>query len=370
MTIGIICEYNPFHNGHIYHINKIKELYKDCTIILVMSGNFTQRGELSIINKWDKATLALNHGIDLVVELPFKFASQSADIFAFGAIRILKNLKVDKLVFGSELNNIDYLKEIADYQLNNKEYNNKVKNYLKEGFNYPTAMNKALEKYNINTPNDLLGLSYIKEIIKQDTNIEPISIKRTTNYHSNEINNISSASSIRNAIINNIDISISVPSDTLKYINKDLIIDNYFDLLKYKIISTNDLTLYLGIDEDLNNRIKKFINDSNSFDELIKKIKTKRYTYNRIKRTLIHILVNYTKKDNDVDYNYIRVLGFNNKGKKYLNSIKKYIEIPIITNYSNSHNLLNKDYQINSILYLKLDKSFIEREKKEIIIKN
>ena len=166
--IGIICEYNPFHNGHIYHLKKIKEMYNDSLIILVMSSSFTERGELSILNKWEKTEIALNYGVDLVIELPFEFASQSADIFARGAVTLLKELQVDTIVFGSESNNIDSLKELAKIQLKNKKYDKLVKKYMDDGINYPTAMNKALNDLggkSINHPNDLLGLSYIKEII-------------------------------------------------------------------------------------------------------------------------------------------------------------------------------------------------------------
>ena len=142
--IGIICEYNPFHYGHKYHINEIKKMYPDSMIILVMSGPFTQRGDASILNKWDKARIALDNNVDLVIELPFVFATQGADIFSHGAIEILKYLKVDKLVFGSESNNIRELKDLAMSALNNKAYDILVKDYLSKGVNYPTALSKAL----------------------------------------------------------------------------------------------------------------------------------------------------------------------------------------------------------------------------------
>ena len=156
--IGIICEYNPFHNGHIYHLNKIKEMYPDSMIILIMSGNFTQRGIPSIIDKWDKTEIALTYGIDLVVELPFPFATDGADNFAHGAISILKELKVDKLIFGSEDDNVSYLEELAKVSLTD-EYNEEVKKYLNTEVNYPTALNLAFKKFNLdgtNTANDLL----------------------------------------------------------------------------------------------------------------------------------------------------------------------------------------------------------------------
>ncbi len=173
-VIGVIAEYNPFHNGHLYQINKIKEMYPDSLLIGVISSSFTQRGDISLLNKWDKTKIALDNGIDLVIELPFVYATQSSDIFAKGALDILNKLKIDTLVFGTESDNIDILKELANIQINNNEYNIKVREYLDIGLNYPTALNKALESfsnYKVDTPNDLLALSYIKEIIKNNYNI-------------------------------------------------------------------------------------------------------------------------------------------------------------------------------------------------------
>ena len=215
MAVGIICEYNPFHNGHIYHLNKVKELInKDEEIILIISGNFTQRGNISLIEKYDKAKLALQYGVDLVIELPFEFATQSSDFFAKGSIELLNTLKCNKLIFGSELNNIEKIKKLAQVQISNKEYDKLVKEELDKGLNYPTAMNNALNKLScetITTPNDLLALSYIKEIIKNNYNIEPISIKRTNDYNNKQLNGgIDSATSIREAIINNIDINFLI----------------------------------------------------------------------------------------------------------------------------------------------------------------
>ena len=317
MVIGVIVEYNPFHNGHIYHINKIKEKYPNSIIVAVMSGNVTERGDLSIIDKWDKTKIALKYGIDLVIELPFKFASQSADLFAKGAIEILNEMKVDKIIFGSECNDINKLTKIAKIQLS-KEYNNLIKDYL-DKYNYPTALSLALKKLantDIKSPNDILGMCYIKEIIKNNYNIQVESIKRTNDYNSKELNEIASATSIRNAIKNNIDISKYVPAETIKYINNNLDLDNYFDLIKYKILSTNDLTYIHGIDEKIAPRLKNGILNSNNLEELINNIKVKKYSYNRIKRLLIYILFDYTKKEHN-HINYIRILGFNKKWLDY-----------------------------------------------------
>ena len=313
--IGIIAEYNPFHNGHIYHINKIKELYPDSLIILVLNGYFLERGEISIESIESKTKLALDNNIDIVIQLPFIFGTNSADTFSEASIELLNELKVNKIIFGSECNNINKLTELANIQLNN-EYNDSVKKYLDTGINYPTALNKALN-INITTPNDILGLTYIKTILKNKYNIEPITIKRTNDYHDTNSNNkIISASNIREKIKNNIKIDNYVPNK--EYINK-VNYELYFNLLKYKIITDTNLNKYLTVDEGIENRLKKVINECNTLDELILKVKTKRYTYNRINRMFIHILIGLTKEDKSktLHNEYIRILGFNNIGKRY-----------------------------------------------------
>ena len=199
--IGIIAEYNPLHLGHIYQIKKTKELYPDSLIILITNTNFTQRGDVSILNKTNKTKLALENDIDLVVELPFGYATQSADIFAAGALEILNHLHIDTLIFGSETNDLQKLINIANTQLNNQKYNHLVKKHLSTGMNYPTALNKALKELtglSITEPNDLLGVSYIKEIIKNNYKINPICIQRIGSYHAKEATlNIANATLIR-----------------------------------------------------------------------------------------------------------------------------------------------------------------------------
>lgn len=371
MAIGIICEYNPFHNGHIYHLNEVKKMYPNEEIILVLSGNFTQRGIPSIIEKYDKADIALTYGVDLVVELPFEFSTQSSDIFAQGSVSILNKMKCNKLIFGSESNNIEDLINLANIQINNKEYDKLVKDDLDKGINYPTAMSNALKKITnktITEANDLLGLSYVKEIIKNKYNIEPISIKRTNSYNSKELSGtISSATSIREAINQNINISKYVPKETL---NKIIIIDNnrYFDLLKYKIISEKDLSIYQTVDEGLDNKLLKEINNSNSLEELIDNIKSKRYTYNKLNRMFTHILCSYTKEENNKDIKYIRILGFNSTGKKYLNSIKKDIDVPVITNINKDNiDLLKLELKVDNIYNLITNRKDNLYSKKPII---
>lgn len=372
-TVGIICEYNPFHNGHIYHLKKIKELYPNSTIILVMTGNFSQRGIPSIINKWDKTEIALNYGIDLVIELPFSFATQSADIFAKGAISILNALKVNYLVFGSESNNIEELTELAKLVINNQNYELKVKEYLEHGNNYPTSLNKALYELSnkdIKLPNDLLGFSYIKEIIKEKSNIIPVTIPRTNNYHDLDLNenNISSASSIRNSYRSNNNWQSQVPKETIKAMkDSKFLLENYFSILKYKILTSDNLSKYQTVDEGIENKIKKEIVDSETITDLITRLKSKRYTYSRISRMLIHILCNFTKEKaktmNNIEY--IRILGFSSLGQKYLSTIKKDCIYPIITTYSKGNSKMLEYEKIVTSVYA----SILPENKKNKLIK-
>ena len=372
-VIGIVAEYNPFHLGHMYQIKKIKELYPDSLIIAIISTNYTERGDISILNKWDKTKICLSYGIDLVVELPTLYAIQSADMFAYGALKILNELKIDTLVFGTESDNIDELIKLANIEINNKEFNILVKEYLDNGINYPTATSKALAKLTnikIDKPNDLLALSYIKEIIKNNYNIKPISIKRTNDYHSDNINsNIISANLIRKLLKDNKDITNYVPELTLKYINKNIDLNNAYNYLLYNIINNKDnLKDFLMVDEGIENRILKAINKSNNIYELIMNIKTKRYTYNKINRILLSILLNIKKTDNNKDI-YVRVLGFNDNGRSYLNKIKKTTKT--ITNYKpNISNVLDIEYNstfIYSLITNNLELAKLEYKNKPIM---
>ena len=373
-SVGIIAEYNPFHNGHLYHLKKIKEMYKDDTVILVLSGNFTERGDVSILDKWKKTEIALKAGIDLVIELPFPFATQSADYFSYGAITILEKLKVDRLVFGSESDNLEDIKLIAKEQINNPEFEKLVKVYSKLGENYPTALSKALKDLtnkSIKDPNDLLAISYIKTIIENNYNIEPTSIKRTNSYHDKSIDNkISSATAIRDALKNKKDIKKTVPSFVIPYLKDLHFIDDYFKYIKYKIITEDDLSIYNGVDEGIDKLLKKEIINSNSYDELINNVKTKRYTYNKISRMLLHILCNFTKEKRNSfnDINYIRILGFSDKGRKYLNSVKKDLDVELISKINRDKpDMLEYELETTKVYALgNNDFDLVEREYKNM----
>lgn len=372
--IGIVAEYNPFHNGHLYQIKKIREKYKDATIVVVSSSSFTQRGEISLLNKFDKTKVALNNGVDLVIELPYVYSTQSSDIFASAAIKILNYLKINTLCFGTERDNIDDIKICAQTQLNNPEYDILVKKYLSDGFNYPTALNKALKSLvniEITEPNELLALSYIKEIISNKLNIDIFNIKRTNDYHDIESNeSIVSASNIRNKLINNIDIKDKVPSDVYDILKNIEFNNKYFEFLKYKINSESDLEKYLDVDEGLNTRIRNAINESNNLEELIQNIKTKRYTYNKISRMLNHILCSFTKNERDDVKNieYIRILGFNDTGQRHLNNIKNDLTINILNKYDTSYKALEIEKRV-SLIYSMIINDIMDAEIKNKPIK-
>ena len=369
--IGIICEYNPFHNGHLYQIKKIKETYKDSLIIVCLSSCFMQRGEASILNKWDKTRLAIESGVDLVLELPFAFATQYQDIFAKGALTILNHLKIDTLVFGSECDDVELLKNLASVQLKDESYNYLVKRYLDLGLNYPTSLSKALfdiSGVKLDKPNDLLALAYVKEIIKNNYDIEPFSIRRTSDYHNSNLDSdIVSASTIRKLLKDGVNVNNYLPYNIYDYLS-EIDEDKYFALLKYQIINNIDcLDKFQTVDEGIENRIIKYINMVNSKEELILKVKSKRYTYNKINRMFTHILTNFTKEDaKDLEIEYLRVLGFNTRGKNYLNKIKKDIGIPIINKYiPNMYKSLDIEFRVSLIYSLILkDKGddFLKRE--------
>ena len=375
--IGIICEYNPFHNGHIYHLEKIKEMFPDSFITLVLSASFTERGEFSYLTKWDKTRIALKYKIDLVVELPFIFTVRSADLFAYYAVSMLEKLKMDYLIFGSETDDVDTLKNLVSAMLYNKDYDKLVKKYLDLGNNYPASCMKALynlTNVNINNSNDLLGISYIKTIFLNDYKIKPLTIKRTNNYLAKEItNDISSATSIREYYLNNQDIDKTIPDITKQYLTiKKNYQEKYFSILKYKLINEiNDLNKDLDVVEGIDTRIKKVILKSNTLKELIDNIKTKRFTYNKLNRMFLHILFNFEKKDSKQDLNYIRILGFNQKGRLYLKTIKNDLDIPLITNYKDIDDFVLKFELKVTILYLTIidREDLIKEELKSIPIK-
>ena len=355
---GIITEYNPFHNGHKFHLEEAKKQTNCDGVICIMSGNFVQRGGPAIVDKWQRTEMALNNGVDLIIELPTFYAVSSAEFFAKGAVSILNSLGVvDNIFFGSECGDSKKLLEIAKVLVSeDSDFQNLLKRNLSLGLTFAKSREKSLIEYlndedinNIVTSsNNILGIEYIKAILKLGSSINPVTLRREgSNYNDKEIStSFSTATSIREVLkssspIENIKNLIPLESyeifSKLQEENYDFIFDEeMFKYIKYKIQTNciNFNNLY-EITEGLENKIIKEISSSNSYDEFILKIKSKRYTYSKISRLLTHI---YLGLDNDCFKNiedtnnlYARVLGFNKKGREILSLIKSNSSIPLIT---------------------------------------
>ncbi|HZK33206.1 MAG TPA: nucleotidyltransferase [Tissierellaceae bacterium] len=374
-VVGFIAEYNPFHQGHKYHLLKSKEISNADYSIAVMSGSFLQRGEPSFIDKWTKAKIAIDSGIDLVIELPFIFSTQSAESFAYGGVKLLDSLNiVNYLSFGSELGDLKPLIEISSILSQEpKYYKEKLKHYLDEGLSFPAARSNALEdytyhnnydlKYNFKNilrgSNNILAIEYLKALLQIKSNILPIAIKRVgSSYKDNYISReFSSAAAIRHAIKSNgLDaIKDFVPNETYYWLNKYIkkygsfnYINNYEDILIYLIrtMEKDKIKTLVDMETGLENRIieKGFI--SNDINQIINSIAAKRYPKTRIQRLLTHLLHNLYENEFNEMYkiypSYIRVLGSNEKGLTLLREIKKRSSIPIITKFANYKYLRNE----------------------------
>ena len=354
---GLITEYNPFHLGHKYHLENSINDSKSTGTIAIMSGNFIQRGFPALIDKWNRAEIAVKNGVDLVIELPLIYATSSAENFSSGAIKILNSLGiVNNIYFGSENGNIHDLKLIAEALVNE---DNNFKNILKEELDRGLPFHKAreialhnslpnLEEKNIlDNSNNILGIEYLKALLKLDSNITPMTIKRVgSNYNEESISSsFPSATAIRKALSSNesLDsIKNSLPNATYDTLNS-LLENNYkfifnndiFPYLKYKIITQGHKLKNLHeVKEGLDNKIIKEITTSNNLDELIMKVKSKRYTYTRISRILLSFFIgleNYKIKDLlNTTPSYIRPLAFNENGRNILKEIKKAGNVDII----------------------------------------
>lgn len=382
-SVGIIAEYNPLHNGHIYHINKTKDLTGADCVIVVMSGNFVQRGEPAIIDKYARARMALLSGADLVIELPVISATGSAQYFAKGAIGILNSLKTDYISFGSETGDITALSKACDLFISkDEEIDSLIKNYVAEGISYPTARanafndiygNEAFNLFNSNNSNNILALEYMLELKKTNSNIIPVTVKREgNNYNDTSLSpSFSSATAIRNALNDGvmpnsqaISESVSNILNEYKNANKLVSFNDYTEIIRYKLIeakhngSNDEYNNIADLNEHLLNKLLKLIYNFNSIDELIEKVKTKDLTYTRISRALCHMLLNISSKEYfDLKNNpckYIRVLGLNDAGATFLSQIKKECEVPIITKPADFKDLIRMDTNATDIYNLVL----------------
>ena len=341
MTVtGIVCEYNPFHNGHLYHINETKKLCGSDAIIAVMSGDYVQRGEPALIDKYTRTRMALLAGASIVIELPVRFSTMSAEGFAYSAIDILKNTGiVDSICFGSEAGNLDDIKKLADIILNEPaDVSENIQKYLKEGHSYPKARMMALAPYTSidYTPNNILAIEYMKALHGSD--ITPHTITRSDNgYNNDDINNhsvgICSASAIRKCIFENDDSDISayMPEGYVKMIKNPMNANAFSDILLSNILSNMvELESFAEVNREIADRIKNNISDFKDFDSFCDLIKTKQFTLTRIKRALLHICLNI-RDCKLYSVPYIRVLGFRKDASHILKEMTEKTSVPVIT---------------------------------------
>lgn len=351
---GIVVEYNPLHNGHIYHLEKSKELSGSDVIIGVMSPNFVQRGEPSIVSKKERVEAALKAGVNIIVELPTLYAVENANIFAKYALQILNGLKVESICFGSETGDTkEFLNKYSKSSLLTPHLDFLVSDLMGEGYSYPKAMAMALKQMDeirLETPNDILGLAYYNEIKKNEYPIEIFTIKRENNYNDDSLSyeNVS-AKAIREVLKNNRDVSEYTP---MSFNEEMFYLDEYFDLLKYKLLtmSAEELNGIHLVEEGIENLFKKKIVEAHSMNEFINLCVSKRYTFARIKRTIIHIILNtkkeFAKEMLGQEIKYVRLLGIDSKGSKYLKEKRKEIEIPLLSKFrGNSFSLLQYEKQ-------------------------
>lgn len=346
--LGIVSEYNPFHFGHLYQLQESKKIINPDYSVAVMSGNFVERGDVAIIDKWSRSEMALKNGIDLVIELPLLYSISSAENFALGAIKILDSLKMDTtLSFGSECGNLSTLEQIANVLYSEpKEYLSILNHKLSSGVSFPKAREHALLMYLndirkfanvLDEPNNILGIEYLKAMQNQKSKLKAITIKRKgEQYNSFSLDSkFSSATAIRHGLLNNIDIKSCVPEVSYQILkekkekNQMIFGINTFEqaiLYKLRCMTLEDIAMLPDVTEGLENKIKKAVNSCNDSTTLISMIKSKRYTLTRINRILLYALLNITKKDMQSSYKatpYIRVLGVNAKGKELLSKISK-----------------------------------------------
>lgn len=374
-VLGIISEYNPFHKGHMYHLEESRKVTNADFVVSVMSGNFVQRGEPAMADKWLRAKAAVESGVDLVIELPFVFACNSAEYFAYGGVSILDGLGcVDYISFGSENGNIQELMELAKLLVEEPEDLKKaLKKHLDAGVSYAKAWENALEENYVKNastilrgPNNILALEYLKVLLKTYSTMEPITIPRIGTHHNSEEigEGYSSATALRKKYYDqgSLDgLDEFMPDSSFKNYARikesvNIQLKDLFPVVTAEILkaSRNELRNILSVTEGLENKIKNEIRNAEDMGELIEKINSKRYANTKIQRMLVHILANLDKDsmqhimDNRIIY--ARILAMNDNGARLLKTIKKErcAKIPVITN-------INKDLKDDSIEWTALN---------------
>lgn len=388
-VLGIIAEYNPFHNGHLYHLEQAKKMTNCEYSVCIMSGNFVQRGDTAILDKWTRTKMNLENGIDLVIELPTVYATSSSENFAMGAIKLLDSLKVvDYLSFGSENCEIDILNNIATVLYEEpKQFTSILSHELSKGISFPKARENALlmylnniQKYSniVNQPNNILGIEYLKALKSLKSHIIPSSVQRKKVYYNSQhiVDEYASATAIRELLRreNFDEIRPVMPDSSYMLMRQQFENGTFIESLaefekeiifKLRTMTTLEIAKLPDVNEGLEFAIKNAANSCNNLYDLITMVKSKRYTQTRIQRILVYSLLGITKHDMDISKKvipYARVLGFNSKGKILLSGIsKENPKLNIITsvkkfmdesNNKNLKSMLEKDILATNIYTL------------------
>ena len=351
LKIGIVAEYNPFHNGHLYQIEEIKKrMGKDMLTVAVVSGDFVQRGEFSYFDKWQKTEMALNHGVDIVVELPLYYSVQNAEIFSRMSTKILDYMELDFQVFGAEEEDIKVLDRIIELQ-EKEEYKKNLMELMKKGNSYSTSQKLALSEYGYGDTvksNNILALEYMRTMKKENLGIKPYIIKREiSDYNEIEIEegrkSIASATFIREEMLRNSgnpeNIRKFISEKTYEILERVYISDrtddgqlewknlknSMFKFLKYKLLmeTKKEIIKIYDMNDEIYARIYRGVSKSNTYEVFLKEVKSRNFSIKRIERIVLNILLNVTKKSVDFKLDYIRILGFNQKGQEYLKQLKK-----------------------------------------------
>ncbi len=343
--IGIVCEFNPFHKGHKHLIDSVKQ--QGDVVVCVMSGNYVQRGEPAIFSKDVRVEMALKNGADIVLELPFVYATASAEIFARNAVKILDSFGCDKIAFGAETANVDDLTNVVDILLDNN-FDNKINKYLNDGLSYPAARQKAFNEYDYNfdisTPNNILAIEYVKSIKRINSKMTPIAIKRIgAGYNDNiAVDEFASATHIRSLVNSNEDFNKFVPENLCETFKQIIENGRFVSLEKFNVVALtllrdkvgSDITNIANMSEGLENRIESAVKTSTNINDLYDNVKTKRYTHSRVRRAVLSIIFGVTNNDLNISVPYCRMMGFNTMVSDRIGKLVDGCKLPFIVNYS------------------------------------
>ncbi|EPD52899.1 hypothetical protein HMPREF1210_01279 [Paenisporosarcina sp. HGH0030] len=386
---GVVVEHNPFHNGHFYHIKESRKKTAADIIIAVMSGNFLQRGEPALVDKWSRTEMALKAGVDIVIELPYVFATAQASDFARGSITLLEALECEAFCFGSEEGTIEPFTRSYDVLTTQQEaYQNSIKQYMQLGLSYPKALNEAysditthlnLPLVDLSKPNNILGYHYIEAACQMQAHIKPVTIQRiVANYHDNvdQDQSIASATGIRKALFD--DGSIEALGKFMPHTSLEQLLkwkdsigvfgswQQFWPLLRHTIIrsSTKNLASYAEVTEGIEHLIHEAARECETFEDFMSRVKSKRYTWTRIQRMLTHIYTGFTWESlkEHQKPTYLRVLGMTQNGQKYLSEKKKNLSLPLVSRVAaTKDSLLDLDIHASDLYQLGLQSPKIKQ---------